>query len=155
MPFTDQIAHPRTSFCPRCVTCCRPIASSIHRGVTRAWAFVQRSWLAVALFAVAAVLLASAVGGDRGLTRVLHLQEELDQASDRNFGLMQQISAKRRDLEMARSDDATLERLARRHLGMVRPGEVLYFVPPATTDGASVLHEEDDGAVVTSEDELD
>jgi hypothetical protein len=38
---------------------------------------------------------------------------------------------------------------------MVRPGEVLYFVPPATTDGESVLHEDDDGAVVTSEDGLD
>jgi cell division protein FtsB len=80
------------------------------------------------MFAIAGFLLLSAARGERGLERVLQLRAELDDANDRNFRLVQQISGLRRDLEMARSDDATLERLARRYLGMVRPGEVLYRV---------------------------
>lgn len=115
--------------------------------MTRLWGFVQRSWLALALLGVATVLTASALLGDRGLTRVLHLRSELEQANDRNFGLMQEINTRRRDLEMARTDDPTLERLARRHLGMVRPGETLYVVPPAKTDGTSLPRDEDDGAI--------
>jgi cell division protein FtsB len=122
--------------------------------VARLWEFVQRSWLALALLGVATVLTASAVLGDRGLTRVLHLQAELDQANERNFGLLQEINARWRDLEMARTDDPTLERLARRHLGMVRPGEILYVVPPAKTDGTSLPRDEDDGAI-TAEGALD
>jgi len=96
-----------------------------------AFAFLRRSWLAIGLFSIAGVLLLSAAKGDRGMDRVLQLRAELDDANDRNFRLVQQISALRRDLEMARSDDATLERLARRYLSMVRPGEVLYHVPAA------------------------
>lgn len=122
--------------------------------MTHVWEFVRRSWLAVALLAVAGVLLASAVGGDRGLTRVLHLQDELERANDRNFGLMQQVSAQRRDLDMARTDDATLERLARRHLGMARPGETLYLLPAETQRETGLPRDEDD-AVVTRDDASD
>lgn len=154
MPFTEPSASPRTSFCPRTETVAVRAGPRYTGRVTRVWAFVQRSWLAVALLATAAMLLASALGGDRGLTRVVHLQAELEQANDRNFGLMQEINGVRRDLEMARSDDATLERLARRYLGMVRPGEVLYFVPP-TTAAADAPRAEDDGGIVTNEDAAD
>ncbi len=123
--------------------------------MARLWEFVQRSWLALALLGVATVLTASAVLGDRGLTRVLHLQSELEQANDRNFSLMQQGSDLRHELEKARSDDATLERLARRHLGMVRPGETLYVVPPADAGTASLPRDEDDGAITASDDGSD
>lgn len=95
------------------------------------WSFLRRSWFAIAALAVAAVLLVSAAWSERGLTRVVQLRSELEQAEDRNFRLVQQISALRRDIEMARKDDATLEHLARRYLGMARPGEVVYRVPPA------------------------
>ena len=106
------------------------------------WSFLRRSWFAIAALAVAAVLLVSAAWSERGLTRVVQLRSELEQAEDRNFRLVQQISTLRRDIEMARKDDATLEHLARRYLGMARPGEVVYRVPPAkgaagTTAGAA------------------
>jgi len=132
---------------------CRAIESSIHRGVARALAFVQRSWLAIAMFAIAGILLLSAAKGERGVERVVHLRAELEAANDRNFRLVQQISGLRRDLEMARSDDATLERLARRYLGMVRPGEVLYHVPPVTTGITS--NEEDGPAASATSDSQD
>lgn len=117
--------------------------------MARPWELARRSWLALALLAVAAVLLLSAAAGERGLTRVFQLEAELDQASDRNFRLVQQISSLRGDLEMTRSDDATLERLARRQLGMVRPGEMLYFVPPAT--GAAATAWQDEEAVLAED----
>lgn len=103
------------------------------------WSFLRRSWFAVVALAVAAVLLVSAAWSERGLSRVLQLRKELAETEDRNFRLVQQISALRRDVEMARTDDATLEHLARRYLGMARPGEVIYRVPPPkeARDGAS------------------
>lgn len=103
----------------------------------RVWSFMRRSWFAVATLAVAGVLLLTAVWGERGLSRVLQLRTELQQTEDRNFRLVQQISSLRRDIEMARTDDATLEHLARRYLGMARPGEVIYRVPPAQGSVAS------------------
>jgi hypothetical protein len=94
----------------------------------------------------------------------MQLRSELEQAEDRNFRLVQQISTLRRDIEMARTDDATLEHLARRYLGMARPGEVVYRVPPAKgapTAGAGApaqavaseehgIADEDDGVVAPS-----
>src|SRR5437868_6177180 len=130
MPFTDAASSARTSFCLRGVLL--PSAPVLDREsvVTRALAFVRRSWLAIVLFTIAGILLLSAAKGGSGVERVLQLRAELDQANDRNFRLVQQISGLRREVELARTDDATLERLARRYLSMVRPGEVLYHVPP-------------------------
>jgi len=91
---------------------------------------VRRSWLGLLLGSLSAALLLSAVNGERGLARVIQLDTELELANDRNFHLVQEIDRLRHDLKMVRSDDATLERVARRHLGMVRPGEVLYRVRP-------------------------
>jgi len=95
---------------------------------------LRRSWLALLLAGVAAVLLVSALRGERGLARVLQLENELEQANDRNFHLVQEIDRLRHDLTMVRTDDAALERVARRH-GMVRPGEVLYRVRPRVEAG--------------------
>jgi cell division protein FtsB len=104
--------------------------------VERIWSFVRRSWFAMAALTVAAVLLLTAAWGERGLSRVLQLRSELAQTEDRNFRLVQQISALRRDIELARTDDRRLEQLARRYLGLARPGEVIYRVPPSGGDSA-------------------
>lgn len=125
----------------------------------RFWSFVRRSWFALAALTVAGVLLLTAAWGERGLSRVLQLRSELAQAEDRNFRLVQQISALRRDIDLARTDNGTLEQLARRYLGMARAGEVIYRVPPASgsgdprsvarSEGADehALGDEDDAAV--------
>jgi cell division protein FtsB len=127
--------------------------------VAPSWSFLRRSWFAVAALVVAAILLVSAAWSERGLSRVLQLRTELAETEDRNFRLVQQISALRRDVEMARTDDATLEHLARRYLGMARPGEVIYRVPPlreARDGGAEVWADErgpaelDETAVTTT-----
>lgn len=151
MSFTEPDGQPRTSFCPPA----RPVAvrrvPRVQGGVARFWTFVQRSWLAVALLAVAGALLTSAAWSERGLSRVWQLQRELEETKDRNFRLVQQISALRREIELARTDDATLEHLARRYLGMVRPGEVLYRVPKAA-EAAGEHAPGDDGSVVAASD---
>ena len=124
------------------------------------WPFLRRSWFAIAALAVAAVLLVSAAWSERGLSRVMQLRSELEEAEDRNFRLVQQISALRRDIEMAHKDDATLEHLARRHLGMARPGEVIYRVPPAkgtATDpgaGARFAASQDEHGLADEDDAL-
>jgi cell division protein FtsB len=105
--------------------------------VARALEFLRRSWLAVGLFTAAGILLLSAARGERGLARVLQLQREVEAINDRNFHLVQEINELREQQASVRDDPATVERLARRHLSMVRPGEVLYHVPPPAPGASS------------------
>jgi len=106
---------------------------------------LRRYWLAIALFALAAILLVSAATSERGLARVLQLERELEATNERNFRLVQEISELREQQALLRTDDRTLERLARRHLSMVRPGEVLYHVPPPADEAADAAKNEKEG----------
>jgi cell division protein FtsB len=89
-------------------------------------------------FAIASIgLLLSAVAGERGLRRVFRLHADLRETSQQNFYLLQSIHALRHRVQAIRSDDAYLERVARRRLSLVRNGEVLYrLATPAAVDGA-------------------
>jgi len=68
--------------------------------------------------------------GDRGLLRVLQtnrqladLQAQIDELEATNAELRKEIDALNNDLR-------TIERIARRELGMVRPDEVVFQFPP-------------------------
>ena len=87
-------------------------------------------WLALSLLVVSAAMLASAVGGERGLRRIRALERELQSANEQNFQLVQGINSLRQKLRLVRDDDATLEHLARRRWPLVRDGEVLYRIAP-------------------------
>jgi cell division protein FtsB len=88
----------------------------------------QAPWLRLALvFAICALLL-DALFGDRGLAETLRARAEyaaaaadLQRVKTENAGLREQI----RRLE---HDPVTIEALARRELGFIRPGEILVIV---------------------------
>lgn len=80
---------------------------------------------------VAAGLILSAVTGDQGLRGAWRLDREVAEAEQKNFELVQRISAIREEIRAIENDDETLERVARRQAHLVRPGEVLYRLSPA------------------------
>jgi len=87
-------------------------------------------WLAIALASLSVALLYSAMNGERGLRHIYRLEAELAEATERNFRLVQEISALRRQIRAIREDDAYLERVARRRLSFARQDEILYRVLP-------------------------
>jgi len=99
-------------------------------GVRAAFGMLAERWLAIALASLSAVLLYSAVNGERGLRHVFRLEAELAEATERNFRRVQEISALRRQVRAIREDDAYLERVARRRLSFARQDEILYRVLP-------------------------
>ncbi|MGE0815241.1 MAG: septum formation initiator family protein [Vicinamibacterales bacterium] len=93
-----------------------------------------RRLIRIALVIVTGVVLVDAIAGEKGLF-------ELMRARDERQALEAQVRAMRlenqRLLEQARryrEDPATIEELARRDLGMIKPGEKLFIIrdlPPA------------------------
>lgn len=97
----------------------------------RRWLEVARGrWFAIALAGIGITLLFSAVAGERGLMRIAHLRAELREVSASNFQRLQAIDRERKQLHAIRTDDAALERLARRRLRLVRDGETIYQLEP-------------------------
>jgi len=67
--------------------------------------------------------------GDRGLLELKRLREESAAVARGNAELGERNRDLTRRVNQTRDDPATLERLARERLGMVKPGEAVYYVP--------------------------
>lgn len=95
-------------------------------------------WIRWLLLAVAVFLLYQVMAGPRGLLKLKDLQTQKSE-------LLRQIDSletRKRDLleekQRLLTDTAYLEKLARKELGMARPGEKVYrFVAPEAADTAS------------------
>jgi len=91
----------------------------------------RRSIVTIVLVALAAVFLLDGIAGDRGwlANRSARLeyereQQALDTARRRNEAL-------REEVRRLRSDPAAIEELARRELGLMKPGETVFIVKDA------------------------
>jgi len=87
---------------------------------------VRTGGLGLSLGVGALILLISAITGDQGLFGIWALGNEVAEAEQKNFDLVQKISGIREEIRAIENDDATLERAARRQAHLVRPGEILY-----------------------------
>ena len=88
----------------------------------------QNLWLGRTLAFIACVLLLDALLGEQGLAQTLRARHErrtaaaaLARLRDENAGLREQI-------RRLQEDPAAIEAVARRDLGLIRPGEVLVVV---------------------------
>ena len=72
------------------------------------------------------VALGSLVLARDGVPNLLALRRERQRLGEQAVAVLQENSALRDQIERLRSDDRFLERLARRDLGLVGPGEVVY-----------------------------
>lgn len=85
----------------------------------------------VAIFAIAAVVTIDSVVGDKGLLQTFRAQREYDQARASIQQLRRENSDLRERVRRLREDPAAIEEAARRHLGLVKPGEVLVIIRDA------------------------
>jgi cell division protein FtsB len=85
----------------------------------------QRVVLAAAVAASTALIVA-VVFGSRGLLHLRTLTGERDQLGRRITLLLHENERLRERIHRLRTDDRTLERLAREQLGFTRPGEIIY-----------------------------
>ena len=97
-----------------------------RRRATRFWSH--------ALMFTAGVLLVNAVFGERGLMESLQARRAYATAA-RDLEAIRQANARLRDdVRRLRSDPSTIEGVARRDLGLARPGEIVVTIRDLTQD---------------------
>ena len=98
----------------------------MRRGEERPW---QRRHLTRLLFSLlTAILIANALVGDRGLPATLRIRREHQDLEAAIAALRATNQRLQIEAERLRTDPAVIEDLARRELGLVRPGERLFIV---------------------------
>lgn len=98
----------------------------VRRGEEDSW---QKRHLARLLFSLlTAILIANALIGDRGLPATLRIRKEHQELGTAIAALRAANERLRLEADRLRSDPAAIEEMARRNLGLVRPGEQLFIV---------------------------
>jgi cell division protein FtsB len=108
----------------------RPATSSVP-------ASTRRRTLQLALAFVTLVLVINALVGERGLMETLRARrqhQELVSSIDR---LRAENARLREEARRLRSDPGTIEALARKELGLIKPGELLFIIKNAKAADAS------------------
>ena len=82
-------------------------------------------WLLIIIL----VMLGYAVFGSRGVLRILQAERQQQQLEVELQGLQQEKQRLRDEIERLRIDKEYWEQLARKKLGMVREGELIYHLP--------------------------
>ncbi|MGH7375833.1 MAG: FtsB family cell division protein [Candidatus Methylomirabilales bacterium] len=84
-------------------------------------------------------LLLVSLSGDGSLIRIYGLSRQRADLLQDIERLKEENARLRREVEAFRQDETRLEEIARRKLGLVRPGEVVYrfVVPPGSPAGAA------------------
>jgi cell division protein FtsB len=86
------------------------------------------------LFFVACVLVFDALVGEKGLLAIIQARKEYSILSDDLARARAENASLREQARRLREDPATIEAIARRELGLIKPGEKVFIVkdvPPA------------------------
>ena len=114
----------------------------VRRGDEDSW---QKRHLVRLLFSLlTAILIANALIGDRGLPATLQIRREHQALAAAIAALRTANQRLRHEAERLRNDPAAIEELARRNLGLVRPGERLFIVTdrqPVAAEPRQARHE--------------
>ena len=84
--------------------------------------------ISAVLLVTTTVALTSALFGRQGARHLGRLRAEREQVSDATFALLRGNAQLRDEIDRLRHDERLLEQLARRQLGLVRPGELVVRV---------------------------
>ncbi len=96
------------------------------------------------LLFVASIIVADTLVGDRGLLAMLRARKQYDELTADVARQRTENARLREEARRLREDPAAIEELARRDLGLIRPGEKLFIIkdlpPPsqAATPGSPV-----------------
>src|SRR5439155_2902369 len=80
------------------------------------------------LLFVAAIIVVDSLVGDRGLLAMLQARKEYDQLAATLAHERAQNARLREEARRLREDPSAIEEIARRDLGLIRPGERLFIV---------------------------
>lgn len=95
-------------------------------------AALRRGRIRLALTFVALALLLNALVGERGLVETLRGRKQHRTLASSIATLRAENDRLRETVRRLREDPAAIEALARRELGLVRPGEILVVIRPRT-----------------------
>ena len=94
-----------------------------------------RRILAGLFFFAVCVLVVDALVGDQGLMATMRARKQYDELAADLARLRSENSSLREEARRLREDPAAIEEIARRELGLMRPGEKLFIIrdidPPA------------------------
>lgn len=90
----------------------------------------KKNLITICLLIFIAVMLGYAVFGNRGVLRIMQAERQRQQLEAQLADLQQQQQQLRDEIERLRHDKTYWEQLARKKLGMVRDGELIYHLPP-------------------------
>jgi cell division protein FtsB len=93
-----------------------------------------RAWSYVLLFLICLVMVDGLVG-ERGLIAKIRAERQYRELSQALAAAREENARLREEARRLREDPATIEEIARRELGLIRPGERLFIVkdvPPAS-----------------------
>jgi cell division protein FtsB len=91
----------------------------------------RRRTLQMLLVFVTLVLVINALVGERGLTETLRARRQHQELVTSIERLRAENARLRDEARRLRSDPSTIEALARRELGLIKPGEMLFIVKDA------------------------
>lgn len=90
--------------------------------------------LRLALAFITAVAVVDAIVGEKGLLATIRARQEYTELAARLAGLRAENARLRETARRLREDPETIEDLARRELGLIRPGEVLFIIKDVSPD---------------------
>lgn len=88
----------------------------------------RRRGLHLLLIFVTLVLIVDALIGEKGLTQSMNAQRQYHQLQASLEQLRHENSALREEVRRLNEDPATIESVARKDLGLIRPGEVVFIL---------------------------
>ena len=88
----------------------------------------SRRMIYLLLFVVAGAILVDGLVGDRGLVAMLRARHQYDGLSDMIARQRAENARLREEARRLKEDPAAIEEVARRELGLIKPGERLFIV---------------------------
>lgn len=89
-----------------------------------------KNLITVWLLVIILVMLGYAIFGSRGMIRIVQAERQQESLQVQLTDLQQEQQRLRDEIERLQNDKDYWEQLARKNLGMVRDGELIYHLPP-------------------------
>ncbi len=94
----------------------------------------RKNLFTICLLVVIFLMFAYAIFGSRGVIRIFRAEKQKGELQQRLAELEQQKKQLRHEIERLQKDKNYWEQLARTKLGMVREGELIYYLPDKNTE---------------------
>ena len=94
----------------------------------------KKNLITIWLLVVILLMLGFAIFGNRGVVQILQAERQKQQLQAQLVELQQQQQQLREEIDRLQNDRDYWEQLARKNLGMVREGELIYHLSPKPDD---------------------